>query len=208
MTLRRALTGALFGLLLAAAAPVAAANAAPGDYPPDDDASLSVSATAVGVGATITVTGSGFPPGPVTITSAVVAQGFAGTVPASEGLGSFGSSGAVQRLAAVTCSTGVTCATTANAAGVFTVQFTLTRAGTTVITASGGGVVLSQTIQVGSGGGVGGGGGSGGDAGGVGGLPDTGASLGLPITLGAILVLGGAGLIAVVRRRKGGDVTA
>ena len=207
MTLRRALTSGLFGLLLAAAVPAVAASAAPGDYPPGGDASLSVSATAAGVGATITVTGNGFPAGPVTITSAVVAQGFAGTVPTSEGLGSFYSAENVQRLAAVACSTGVTCATTANSAGRFSVPFTLTQAGTTVITASGGGVVRSQTVQVGAGG-VGGGGGSGGDTGGKGSLPNTGASLGLPITLGAILLLGGLGLFAVVRRRKGDDVTA
>lgn len=210
MTLRRALTSGLFGLLLAAAVPAVAANAAPdpnATYPPGNGASLSVSATQVGVGATITVTGNGYPAGPVTITSAVVAQGFAGTVPTSESLGSFRSAG-VQRLAAVACSTGVTCSTTANSAGRFSVPFTLTQAGTTVITASGGGVVQSQTVQVGSTSGGGNNGGSGGDTGGKGSLPNTGASLGLPITLGAILLLGGVGLFAVVRRRKGGDVAA
>jgi LPXTG-motif cell wall-anchored protein len=207
MTLRRALTSGLFGLLLAAAVPAVAANAAPGPspYPPGNSASLAVSATQVGVGATITVTGNGFPAGPVAITSAVVAQGFAG-VPTSEGLGSFRSAG-VQRLAAVACSTGVTCSATANSGGHFSVPFTLTQAGTTVITASGGGVVRSQTIQVGPSG-VGGGGGNGGDTGGKGSLPNTGASLQLPLTLGGILVLGGAGLIAVVRRRKRGSGVA
>jgi LPXTG-motif cell wall-anchored protein len=228
MTRRRAVSGALLGFVLAVAAP-AAASAAPGDYPGGNNASLAVSATVAGVGSTITVTGSGFPPGPVTITSTVVAQGFGRGAPAFERLGALRPAGAaqrpaaaVQRLAAVAgCSTGVTCEATANAAGVFSVAFTLTQAGTTVITASGGGVVLSQTVQVGAGsgagGGSGGGSGSGSGAGsgtgsgsgaGSGGLPNTGASIGLPVTLGAILVLAGAGLLTVVRRRKSKDVPA
>jgi LPXTG-motif cell wall-anchored protein len=56
-----------------------------------------------------------------------------------------------------------------------------------------------------------GGSGSNGNASGVGGtgsLPNTGSNLGLPVTLGAILVAGGAGLVAVVRRRRRGAAPA
>lgn len=207
MTLRRALTGGLFVLLVAAVSPVASASAEPG-YPPGEDATLAVSATAVGVGATITVTGAGFPPGSVSITSDVVAQGFARFAPASEALDSFradslraeSSARGVQRLAVAACSTGVTCFATADAGGAFSVPFTLTRAGTTVITASGGGVVESQTVQVGAGTGAGDDGSS--DDGGVSGLPDTGSNLKTPLLLGGVLVLLGGGAAVLSRRRK------
>lgn len=212
MTLRRVLTGGLFGLLLAAAAaPVASASAAPG-YPPDGDVTISVSATVVTVGSTVTVTGSGWAPNSsVDVSSALTSQGFA---PLTGDLGSFRSANAVERLAAAAVGVGT------SAAGTFSTPLTLNQVGTVVITASGTSAAgaaasASATVQVvpaadggDDGSGSGSGSGSGGDAGGVGGLPDTGASLGLPITLGAILVLGGAGLLTVVRRRKGGNATA
>lgn len=209
MTLRRVLTGGLFGLLLAAAAPVASAGAAPG-YPPDGDVTISVSATVVTVGSTVTVTGSGWAPNSsVDVSSALTSQGFA---PPTGDLGSFRSANAVERLAAAAVGVGT------SAAGTFSTPLTLNQVGTVVITASGTSAAgaaasASATVQVvpaadGGDDGSGSGSGSGGDAGGVGGLPDTGASLGLPITLGAILVLGGAGLLTVVRRRKGGNATA
>jgi LPXTG-motif cell wall-anchored protein len=44
--------------------------------------------------------------------------------------------------------------------------------------------------------------------GGDGALPNTGSSVGLPAALGAILVLGGAGLVTAVRRRRRGTAAA
>jgi len=211
MTLRRALTGGLFGLLLAAA-PVAAAHAAPGDYPPDDDVSISLSASVVTVGGSVTVSGSGFQPGStVDVTSTQTAQGFA---PA--GVSGFVGARPVERLAAV--------AVTASASGTFSTTITFSEVGTFVVTAAGTSAAgtaasASTTVQVVAAGGVGGGGddGSGGGSGdgsgasGVGGddgsLPDTGASLVLPLTLGGILVLVGAGLVTATRRRKRSGVT-
>jgi len=218
MILRRALTGGLFGLVLVAAAPVSAANAAPG-YPPETGA-LTVSATVVTVGSTITVSGGGFEANStVNVTTTLTAQGFAGAGALSGGLGSFRGS-APQRLAAAAAAAA---AVTADASGSFSTGVTLTQVGTVVITASGvsdtgASRVLSATVQVVAAGGAGGAGaGSGGAGSGTGGgsgvggsgsLPNTGASLRLPIALGAILVLGGAGLITAVRRRKRGSATA
>lgn len=215
MTLRRALTGGLFGLLLAAAAPVAAASAAPGDYPPDGDVTISLSASVVTVGGSVTVSGGGFRPGStVDVTSTQTAQGFA---PA--GVSGFAGAPATERLAAV--------AVTASAAGTFSTSISFSEVGTFVVTAagtsaSGASASASATVQVLAAGGIGGGGdtggdgsgsGSGGGASGVGGsgddggLPNTGASLVLPLTVGGILVLVGAGLVTATRRRKRGGVT-
>jgi LPXTG-motif cell wall-anchored protein len=211
MTLRRALTGGLFGLVIAAAAPMTAASAAP-SYPVDETGGLTVSATVVTVGSTITVSGGGYAANtPVTVTTSTAPQGFA---PLTGGLGSFRSATAgVQRLAAAAA------VVNADGSGAFSASVTLTELGLATITASGlnpsGGTrTLIGTVQVvaAGGGGVGGDGDGDGDgASGVGGngsLPDTGASVLLPVTLGAILLLGGAGLVAVVRRRKHGDATA
>ena len=219
MNLRRALTGGLFGLVIAAAGPVSAASAAP-PYPPETGG-LTVSATVVTVGSTITVSGDGFAPNsPVNVSTAMANQGFAGSSPFGEsGLGGFRSSNeAVQRLAAAAA------VVLADAGGSFSAQVTLNEVGTVVITAtglspSGATRTLSATVEVVGAGGAGAGaddgtGGTGtGDGGasgvgGDGGLADTGASLRVPVTLGAILVLGGAGLITAVRRRKRGDATA
>jgi LPXTG-motif cell wall-anchored protein len=57
-------------------------------------------------------------------------------------------------------------------------------------------------------GGVGGSGSNNGGGSASGQLPNTGASVGLPITAGAVLVLLGAGLVTVFRRRRRGDLTA
>ena len=212
MTLRRALTGGLFGLVIAASAPMTAANAVP-PYPVDETGGLTVSATVVTVGSPITVSGEGYAANAaVTVTTSTAPQGFA---PLTGGLGSFRPATAgVQRQAAAAA------VVNADGSGAFSTSVTLTQLGLATITAagenpSGGTRTLIATVQVVAvGGGVGGGGagnGVGGGASGVGGdgsLPNTGASVLLPVTLGAILLLGGAGLVTVVRRRKRGDATA
>jgi len=217
MTLRRALTGGLFGLVIAAAAPMSTASAAPADYPTDETGGLTVSATVVTVGSSITASGGGYADNtPVNVSTTQTSQGFAGSSPLSGGLGS------LRRLAAAAV------VVTTDASGSFSTSVTLNEVGTVLITAtglnpSGGTRTLSATVQVVAAGGAGGGGaggagsGTGGSTGGDdgasgvggdGGLADTGASLRLPVTLGVILVLGGAGLITAVRRRKRGDATA
>jgi len=220
MTLRRALTGGLFGLVIAASAPMTAANAVP-PYPVDETGGLTVSATVVTVGSPITVSGEGYAANAaVTVTTSTAPQGFA---PLTGGLGSFrpataGVQRQVQRQAAAAA------VVNADGSGAFSTSVTLTQLGLATITAagenpSGGTRTLIATVQVVAvGGGVGGGGAGGGAGNGVGGgasgvggdgsLPNTGASILLPVTLGAILLLGGAGLVAVVRRRKGGGATA
>lgn len=228
MILRRALAGALFGLAVAAVAPVTAANAAaPADYPPDANVSLTLSASVITVGSSVTASGSGFAANStVSVTSGPTGQGFAGDRPTA-GLGSFAPAGAaaapaaVQRLAAVGVAT--------DASGSFSTTLSFDRVGTFVVTATGptpsgdtgsasatleviaGGRVGGDGSGSGSGSGLGSGSGSGSDNGsgnGASGLPNTGASIGLPITLGAILVLGGAGLLTAVRRRKRSSVAA
>lgn len=224
MILRRALASALFGLAVAAVAPVTAANAAaPADYPPDANVSLTLSATVITVGSSVTASGSGFAANStVSVTSGPTGQGFAGDRPTA-GLGSFAPAGAaaapaaVQRLAAVGVAT--------DASGSFSTTLSFDQIGTFVVTAtgptpSGGTDSASATLEViaadsgvggdgsGSGSGSGSDNGSGNGASGVGGLPNTGASIGLPVTLGAILVLGGAGLLTAVRRRKRSSVAA
>ena len=52
MIVRRALAGALFGLAVAAVAPVTAANAAAPAYPPNGGVSVSVSSSVIVVGNT------------------------------------------------------------------------------------------------------------------------------------------------------------
>lgn len=215
MTLRRALSVGLLGLLLAAA-PAAAVSAAPGDYPPDGDVSISLSASVITVGGSVTVTGSGFRPGStVEVGSTRTAQGFA---PA--GVSGFAAPLAAplaaprsERLAAV--------AVTAGAAGTFSTSLTFSEVGTFVVTASGTSATgaaasASATLQVVAAGGIGGGGdtgggsgsGSGGGASGVGGsLPNTGASLVLPLTVGGLLLLTGVGLVVAARRRRHGGVS-
>ena len=216
MTLRRALTGGLFGLVIAASAPMTAASAVP-PYPVDETGGLTVSATVVTIGSPITVSGEGYAANAaVTVTTSTAPQGFA---PLTGGLGSFRPAIAgVQRQAAAAAAAAVV---NADGSGAFSTSVTLGELGLATITASGrnpsGGTrTLIATIQVVAVGGVGGGGGGagggvGGGASGVGGdgsLPNTGASVLLPVTLGAILLLGGAGLVTVVRRRKRGDATA
>jgi LPXTG-motif cell wall-anchored protein len=210
MTLRRALTCGLFGLAIAAAAPMAAASAAE-DYPVDETGGLTVSETVAAVGSSVTVSGDGYAPNTaVTVSASTAAQGFA---PLTGGLGSFlPATAGVQRRAAAAA------VVDADGSGAFSTSVTLTEIGLTTITAtgenpSGGTRTLIATVEVVAAGGVGGDGDGDGDgdgASGVGGdgaLPDTGASVLLPVTLGAILVLGGAGLVTVVRRRKRGDAT-
>ena len=58
MTLRRALTGGLFGLVIAASAPMTAANAVPA-YPVDETGGLTVSATSVMADAIESLAGAG-----------------------------------------------------------------------------------------------------------------------------------------------------
>jgi LPXTG-motif cell wall-anchored protein len=118
----------------------------------------------------------------------------------------------VQRLAASAAATSVT----TDGSGSFTTRMTFNQVGVFVVTASGlaadgsagsasGTITVLAADQGGAGGpGTGGGNGSGGgSASGVGGLPNTGASIGLPITVGSILVLLGAALVTVFRRRRG-----
>jgi len=210
MTLRRALTGGLLGLVIAAAAPMAAARATPG-YPVDETGGLTVSATVVTVGDTVTASGEGYAAHtPVTITTSTAAQGFA---PLTGGLGSFRPATGVRGVAAAAA------VVNTDGSGAFSTSVTLSTLGLATITASGlnpsGGTrTLIATVQVVVAGGAGGGGdgdGSGDGGSGVGGsgsLPDTGASILLPVTIGAILLLGGAGLVAVARRRKHGDAAA
>jgi LPXTG-motif cell wall-anchored protein len=210
MILRRALAGGLFGLVVAAAAPMTAANAVP-SYPTDETGGLTVSATVVAVGSAVTVSGDGYAADTlVTISSSTTTEGFA---PPTGGLGSFRPATAgVQRLAAAAA--GVT----TDGSGAFSTSVTLNTLGLATITAtglnsSGGTRTLIATVEVvAAGSGVGGGGsGAGSDGSGIGGagsLPDTGASVLLPVTIGGILLLAGVGLVTAVRRRKRGDATA
>lgn len=211
MNLRRALAGGLFGLVIGAAAPMTAADAVP-SYPTDETGGLTVSATVVTVGSAVTASGDGYAADTlVTISSSTATQGFA---PLTGGLGSFRAANAgAQRLAAAAA--GVT----TDGSGAFSTSVTLNTLGLATITASGlnssGGTrTLIATVEVvAEGGGVGGGAGSGAGSegsgvGGTGSLPNTGASVLLPVTIGGILLLGGVGLVTVVRRRKHGDAAA
>jgi LPXTG-motif cell wall-anchored protein len=225
MIVRRALAGALIGLALAAAAPVTAADAAAPAYPPNGGASVAVSSSVIIVGNTVVLTGSGFAPNTaITITISQTGQGFASRAAsraaAEMPMGSLrpvGAAGpAVQRLAA----TAALLAVTTDGAGSFSTVITFSRVGVYAVTATG--LASDDTTRSATGtvtvlprgsgvGGTGPGTGTGSGPGtgtGVGGLPNTGASVRLPITLGAILVLAGAGLLTVVRRRKGRDVAA
>jgi LPXTG-motif cell wall-anchored protein len=224
MTLRRALTGALLGLMVAAVAPVTAANAAAPAYPPGGTVTIRLSSSVITVGTSVTVTGSGFAANiSVSVTVDQSGQGFAGRQADGMAMGSFrpaGAAPAVQRFAATTALAAVT----TDGSGAFSTSLTFSQVGVFVVTASGQAAdgttaSASGTITVlaaggaggsgnggGAGSGSGGGSGSGsggGSASGVGGLPNTGASVGLPLTVGAILVLLGAGLVTVFRRRRG-----
>ena len=231
MILRRTLGVALFGLAVAAVAPVTAATAAAPAYPPGNTVTLTLSSSIIQVGTTISASGSGFAANTtVALTTAAANQGFAGR-PAGDAapLSRFAPTGAapeVQRLAAPAAVT-----VTTNGAGNFTTPLTFNEVGVFVVTATGLAAdgtpgSASGTVTVLAAGGAGGGGsggdgsgagngngggngnGNGGGASGVGGLPNTGSSVGLPLTLGAILVLVGAGLVTVFRRRRSGDATA
>jgi LPXTG-motif cell wall-anchored protein len=159
----------------------------------------------------------------VSVTVGQSGQGFAGGQADSATMGSLRPAGsaapAVQRLAATTALAAVT----TDGSGSFTTSLTFNQVGVFVVTASGQAAdgtsaSASATITVLAAGGAGGGGGGGGggtggtgngsgsgsgSGSGVGGLPNTGASVGLPLTVGAILVLLGAGLVTVFRRRRG-----
>jgi LPXTG-motif cell wall-anchored protein len=212
MIFRRALAGALLGLAVAAVAPVTAANAAAPAYPPGGTVTIRLSSSIITVGTTISVSGSGFSVNTVVrLTTVLARQGFAGGQASSETLGSFrpaGSAASVQRLAASTAATSVT----TDGSGSFTTSLTFNQVGVFAVTATG--VAADGNVASASGtitvlplaqGGVGGSGtgSGGGNASGVGGLPNTGASIGLPITVGTILVLLGAALVTVFRRRRG-----
>jgi LPXTG-motif cell wall-anchored protein len=216
MILRRVLVGSAAALLLGLTLPVAPAAAAPA-YPPNVGR-LQLSATVAVIGTTITATGSGFAANSgVSLSVRVATSGFAGTTGAADRLGAMLPAGpaaaTTQRFAAAACSTGVDCSVTTGGNGTFTVPITLTQLGTTVVTATGtapggGSLVLSASVLVIEAAGAGGIGTGDGGASGEGSLPDTGASIRLPATIGAILVLGGAGLITAVRRRRRGPAAA
>jgi LPXTG-motif cell wall-anchored protein len=222
MRLRRGLTAGLLGLIAVVAGPASWATAAapaPAYPPTTTTVGISLSNSVVQVGASVTVSGSGFQAGtPVSVTSAAAGQGFS-----SRPLGFRAAAPSVDRLAAA--------AVAAGPDGSFSTTLTFDQPGNFTITASGisaGGASASASasvVVVAAGGGVGGpgtGGGSGtgsgtgagagtgsgsGSASGVGGLPNTGASIGLPVTIGAILVLAGAALVTAFRRRKREDAT-
>ena len=209
MTLRRALAAGLLGLIAAVAGPASWASAAAPTYPPNN-VSISISSSLVRAGASVTVSGSGFQANSaVSVTTSGGAQGFT-----SQPLGFHRAAPDVDRLAAaiVRAGPGGSFSTTVSFGSPG--RYTITASGTS---AAGTPASASASVQVlpAEAGGIGGAGtgsdtGSGSGASGVGGegsLPDTGASIGLPVTLGAILLLGGAGLITVVRRRKRSDAT-
>lgn len=213
MTSRRALAGALLGLAVAAVAPVTAANAAAPGYPQGNNPSITLSSSVVTVGSTITVSGSGFAADTsVAVTTAAANQGFAGRPAADATLGSFrpadSAAPAVQRLAATTALATVT----TNGSGSFATLLTFNQVGVFVVTASGlaadgstGAASGTITVLAASSPGGGNNNQSGGSSSNGGGLPNTGASIGLPLTGGVILVLVGAGLVTMFRRRHRGD---
>lgn len=218
MILRRALAGALFGLAVAVVAPVTTANAAPTGYPPDADVSVSVSASLIVVGGTVTVTGSGFAPNSsVALTTAQTAQGFGGVRSADASLGSFAPAGAAPAAAVQRLSAPAAVGVPTDASGSFRTRLTFDEVGTFRITGTGptpsgvtgsASATLVVVADVGNGGtGPGTAPGGGGNASGSDGLPNTGASIGLPVTLGAALLLLGVALTTVVRRRKREDVS-
>jgi LPXTG-motif cell wall-anchored protein len=215
MIIRRALAGALFGLALAAVAPLAVANAAaPAGYPQGGDAGLTVSSSVVTGGGTVTFSGSGFAANtPITITTVQTSQGFARQAATDATMGSLrpvrAAAPAVQRFAATTALLTVH----TNAAGSFSTSLTFSSPGVYVVTARGlapdGSIrTATATITVLAAGNRAGGTNTGTQTGSGTDLPNTGASVRLPITIGVILVLAGAGLLTVVRRRKGQDLAA
>jgi LPXTG-motif cell wall-anchored protein len=179
--IRYVLAGAVLGLAGSALLAVPAAAAVPADPygPAPTPPTLAVSSTTIPVGGTLVISGSGWAPGSTVSISSSVVAGF-GRVdvdagPASLGalLGPDGTRAAAPRRFAASCVN--SCAVSADAAGAFSADLTLTRAGTTVVTASGvdpngDSRTLSVTVLVtgGNGNGVGGGNGVGSGNGGNG----------------------------------------
>jgi LPXTG-motif cell wall-anchored protein len=173
MAIRRLLVGATLSVIASVGLPAAVAVAAP-VYPPATGG-LSVSATTVSAGGSVHVAGGGFEAGSMaTVTVRVSGIGI---------VDSF--------------------SVTADDSGVISTNVLLSHSGTTTIVVtgvdpSGAARVLTSVVEATSTSASGSGSGSGSKAS----LPDTGASIGTPLVVGAALLLGGAGAVLAGRRRR------
>jgi LPXTG-motif cell wall-anchored protein len=173
MAIRRLLIGAALGVIASFGLPAAVAVAAPA-YPPSVGG-LTVSASTVTAGGSVSIAGAGFEAGsPVNVTVRVAGVGI------------------VDNFSIV-----------ADMNGSIATAVRLTVAGQTTIVVTGVDIngaprILTTVVEAASAGGSSGGGSA---SGGVS-LPNTGASIRIPLVLGGALLLGGCGAILSTRRRR------